>query len=61
MAGKKLSDFRMLPNSLVCLVVGKRKEPFIPTGDTVLEAEDELVCVTKSGDEQKLRSILSGL
>ena len=27
--------------------------------DTVLEAEDELVCVTESGSEDKLRTILS--
>ena len=61
MVGKKLGDFRLLPNSLVCLVVGKRKGPQIPTKDTVLEAEDEIVCVTEAGSEEKLRSILSGL
>lgn len=59
MVGKRLGDFRMLPNSFVCLIAGKDKEPQIPTNDTVLEAEDELVCVTESGSEDKLRTILS--
>jgi len=61
MVGKKLGEFQMLPNSLVCLIVGKEKGPQIPTMDTILEAEDEIIAVTESGSEQKLRSILSGL
>lgn len=61
MVGRKLGDFRQLPNSLVCLVIGRQKGPQIPTKDTVLEAEDEIVCVTEAGSEEKLRAILSGL
>lgn len=61
MVGKRLGKFKMIPNSLVCLVVGKNKAPQIPNDDTVLEAEDELVCVTESGREDELRAILSGL
>lgn len=61
MVGKKLGDFRMLPNSMVCLIVGKEKGPQIPTKDTVLEAEDELVCVTEAGSEEQLRLALTGL
>ncbi len=61
MVGKKLSDFQMSPNSLVCLIVGKEKGPHIPTKDTVLEAEDEIIAVTESGTEEKLRQVLSGL
>ncbi len=61
MVGKKLGAFKMLPNSLVCLIVGKDKDPQIPNDDTVLEAEDELVCVTESGHEEELRTILTGL
>jgi len=61
MVGKKLGDFKMLPNSLVCLIVGKEKGPQIPTMDTVLDAEDEIIAVTESGSEEKLRHMLSGL
>ncbi|MFO8101682.1 MAG: TrkA family potassium uptake protein [Dehalococcoidia bacterium] len=61
MVGKKLGDFKMLPNSMVFLVVGNEKGPQIPTMDTVLEPEDEIIAVTESGSEEKLRNILSGL
>ena len=61
MVGKQLKDFKMLPNSLVCLIVGKEKGPHIPTMDTVLEAEDEIIAVTEAGMEENLRSVLSGL
>jgi trk system potassium uptake protein TrkA len=61
MVGKKLGGFKMMPNSLVCLIVGKEKGPHIPNMDTVLEAEDEIIAVTESGSEEKLRHILGGL
>ncbi len=61
MVGKKLGDFKMLPNSMVCLVVGREKGPQIPTMDTLLEAEDEIIAVTEAGSEKKLRNVLSGL
>ena len=60
MVGKRLGDFKMMPNSLVCLIVGKSKGPQIPTMDTMLEAEDEVIAVTETGSEEKLRSILRG-
>ena len=61
MVGKKLSALRLPENSLVCLIVGKTKGPYIPSPDTILEAEDEVVAVTESGVEDKLRSALTGL
>ena len=61
MVGRKLKDFKMLPNSLVCLIVGKGKGPQIPNIETALEAEDEIIAVTESGSEEKLRQMLSGL
>ncbi len=61
MVGKKLGSFKMIPNSLVCLIVGKEKGPQIPTMDTVLEAEDEIIAVTESGSSEILRSLLTGL
>ena len=61
MVGKKLGDFKMMPNSLVCLIVGKEKGPQIPNMETVLEAEDEIIAVTEAGSEEKLRHILGGL
>ena len=58
--GKKLSDFRLPKGSAVLLVIGKDKGPRIPTVETVLEAEDEVVVITSAENEEAMRSILSG-
>ncbi|UCG83965.1 MAG: NAD-binding protein [Dehalococcoidia bacterium] len=58
--GKKIGDFRMPEGSAVLLVVGKEKGPFIPTNDTVLEAEDDVVAITSSDNEEAMRAMLVG-
>lgn len=58
--GKKIGSFRMPKGSVVLLVIGKEKDPFIPTDDTVLEAEDEVVAITTAENEEAMRAILSG-
>lgn len=58
--GKKIGSFRMPKGSVVLLVIGKEKGPFIPTDDTVLEAEDEVVAITTAENEDTMRAILSG-
>lgn len=58
--GKKLSDFRLPKGSAVLLVIGKDKGPQIPTGETVLEAEDEVVAITSAENEEAMRAMLSG-
>jgi len=58
--GKKLGDFPMPKGSAVLLVIGKDKGPQIPTKDTVIEAEDEVVAVTNSENEEPIRAILMG-
>lgn len=60
MVGKKIGSFRMPKGSVVLLVIGKEKGPFIPTDDTVLEAEDEVVAITSAENEEAMRAILSG-
>ena len=61
MVGKRLGSFRLPENSLICLIVGKEKGPQIPSADTILEAEDEIVAVTESGSEKTIRTALTGL
>lgn len=60
-AGKKLGSFNLPKSSLVCLIVGKGKGPYIPSEDAILEEEDEVVAVTELGTEEDLRSLLSGV
>jgi len=58
--GKKIGDFRMPAGSAVLLVVGKEKGPFIPTNETVLQAEDDVVAITSAENEEAMRAMLVG-
>jgi trk system potassium uptake protein TrkA len=58
--GKKIGSFRLPPGSAVLLVIGKETGPRIPTEDTVLEAEDEVVAITSAENEEVMRGMLSG-
>ncbi len=58
--GKRLSEIELPPNSFITLIV-KKTGATLPTGRSVVEAEDELVAVTPEGNEQILYDILTGV
>ena len=58
--GKRLREVDLPPNSFISLVV-KKGGVELPSDILVLEAEDELVAVTRTGDEQTLYDILTGV
>jgi trk system potassium uptake protein TrkA len=58
--GKKIGDFSMPKGSAVLLVVGKEKGPFIPTNDTIIKEEDEIVVITSAENEEAMREMLVG-
>lgn len=58
--GKRLKDLQLPPSSVVSLVVSQKHGALVPTGDTVLENDDELVVVTKVESEDALRTQLVG-
>ncbi len=58
--GRKIGSFRLPKGSAVLLVIGKDKGPQIPTVETVLEAEDEVVVITSAENEEAMRAMLSG-
>jgi len=58
--GKRLSEIELPPNSFITLMV-KKTGATLPTGRSVVEAEDEVVAVTPEGDEQILYDILTGV
>lgn len=60
-AGKRLGDISLPPDSLVCLVASGVRGLQIPTKDTIIETEDEIVAVTKPETEQALRAALAGV
>ena len=58
--GKRLEELELPPHSFISLVI-KRTGAQFPSDDLVLEAEDELLAVTMTGDEQTLYDILTGV
>ena len=58
--GMRLDDVELPPHSFISLVI-KNSGATLPTDVLVLEAEDELVAVTMTGDEQTLYDILTGV
>ncbi len=58
--GKRLGDVELPPNSFVSLVV-KKGGAQMPNDGLVLEADDELVAVTRTGQEQVLYETLTGV
>ena len=57
--GQRLRDVLLPQQSLISLVIDTDGVPRVPTSDTVIEADDELIAVTKMENEGKLRSILT--
>lgn len=58
--GKKVKDIALPPESILSLVISDRRGPVVPNGDTVLEADDEVVAVTRVDQENALRRVLTG-
>jgi trk system potassium uptake protein TrkA len=56
--GKKLRSFSLPKGSAVLLIISKEKGPQIPTPDTVVMAEDEVVAITQAENEEAIRAIL---
>ncbi|MFQ5924417.1 MAG: potassium channel family protein [Dehalococcoidia bacterium] len=58
-AGKKLKEINLPPDSVICLMIGKWGAQ-VPSGDTILEAEAQVIAVTRPEAEEALRAALTG-
>ena len=58
--GKRIDEVQLPPDSFISLIV-KRGQASLPTGQALVEAEDDLIAVTSAGDEQLLYDILTGV
>ena len=58
--GRRLEDVELPPHSVVSLVI-KKSGAQLPSHELVLEAEDQVVAATMTGEEQTLYDILTGV
>ena len=57
--GKRIRDLLLPHGSLIPLIVSHDGSPRVPTGETAIHAEDEIVAVTSTENEEALRIILT--
>jgi trk system potassium uptake protein TrkA len=57
--GRRVGDIVLPPQSLIALVIDEKGEPRVPSGDTVVQAGDEVVAVTRTENEDALRGALT--
>lgn len=58
--GKRLKDLTLPPQSVVPLIISAQRGAIVPTGDTPIEAGDEIIAVTRAESEDALRSQFTG-
>jgi trk/ktr system potassium uptake protein len=58
-AGQRVRDLLMPQQSIIVLLVGHDGTPRVPTSDTVIQPEDEVLAVTRTENEDALRRVLT--
>ena len=58
--GKSIKELSLPPGSVLSLIIGKQQKPHVPTADTILQAEDQIIAVTAPESEEALRTALRG-
>jgi len=59
-AGKQVQELPLAGGSVLILVIRKGQRPLVPTSDTVLQAEDQVIAVTEPELEAAIRAYLTG-
>jgi trk system potassium uptake protein TrkA len=58
--GKPVKELSLPPESKLFLVIPKQEKPRVPTANTILQAEDQIIAVTTPESEEALRTALRG-
>jgi len=58
--GKTVRELSLPPESILSLIISKERKPQVPTADTVIQAEDQIIAVTPPESEEALRAALRG-
>jgi trk system potassium uptake protein TrkA len=57
--GKRIGEILLPQQSLIALIVDEDGVPRVPKNDTVVRAGDEVVAVTRTENQDALRSVLT--
>jgi trk system potassium uptake protein len=58
--GKHIKEITLPQDSVLSLLIRRDSKPSIPTGDTILQEEDQIIAVTSPFSEADLRNALTG-
>ena len=58
--GKQVKELALPPESILSLIIRKERKPIVPTTSTTLQAEDQIIAVTRPEYEDDLRTALIG-
>ncbi len=58
--GKQVKELALPPDSILSLIIRKERKPIVPTTNTVLQAGDQIIAVTRPETEDELRAALIG-
>ncbi len=58
--GKPVKELSLPPQSILSLIIRKKRKPIVPTANTILRAGDQVIAVTKPESEELLRAALRG-
>jgi len=58
--GKPVKELSLPPGSVLSLIIRKARKPIVPTANTILQAEDQIIAVTSPESEEALRAALRG-
>ncbi|HUS04093.1 MAG TPA: TrkA family potassium uptake protein [Dehalococcoidia bacterium] len=59
-AGKSLTKLPLPPGSIVSLLIRQGQQCQVPTPDTVLKLDDQLICLIPSGSKESVQAIFAG-
>ncbi|MCK4388411.1 MAG: TrkA family potassium uptake protein, partial [Dehalococcoidia bacterium] len=58
--GKLVKELSLPPGSILSLIIRKERKPIVPTANTIIQAEDQIIAVTNPESEETLRATLRG-
>jgi len=58
--GKPVKRLELPKDSVLSLIIRKSRRPIVPSGNTILQAEDQVIAVTSHDSEDALRAVLRG-